>query len=49
MRWGYLFLAAISAGILVAAPHDVWSGVAAVASVLHFGLFLDGCLERHRP
>jgi len=49
MRWGYLFLAALNAGLLAVAPHDAWYGLPAVTGVLVFGLFLDRCLERHRP
>lgn len=49
MRWVSLFFAAITAGLLVVVPHDVGFALLTFVGVFHFGLFVDGCLERHRP
>ncbi len=50
MRWVNLVTAAIFAACLAAGSRNVWLDYGnTFFGVLEFGLFLDGCLERHRP
>jgi hypothetical protein len=49
MRWGCLVFAALAVGLIEFPPHVHEDAFFAFFAVIMFGIFMDRCLERHRP